>query len=207
MDDFYGVVADAAELTGLAEGNFTDSMQQTINDWIDAVINKDGFLENTGQIDYYDINRSDQSWLISKHMPIISITSIIDNQRSTNPITISTDSYVFDGDSGIIQLDSVNSSDLQNALDYFTKGAQSVKMTYNYGYASVPDIISTLATIAIAKWGEIDDKQSDADGLKSITIGDYKESFDVTFMSIKSKYDDKIKGLLAKAKAIYGRGV
>ena len=204
---FYGDVTEAASLAGLDSSKITTAMQQVVDDYIDAEINKDSFKEITGQVDYYDIERTGQSWLILKHMPVISISSVIDNQRANNPVTLATDSYVVDLESDIIQLDAVNSNDYTNAQDYFTFGKQSVKVTYDYGYEFVPDIIQSFANLLIAKWAEFADQQSTLDGLKSVQIGDYKESFDNSMKNVSVKYDSQISGLLNRAKAIYGRGV
>lgn len=204
---FYGSISDAASLAGVDSSLITSAMQQVVNDFIDAEVNKDGFEKHTNQIDYYDINKSYQSWLILKHMPIISITSITDNQRGTSPVVLASDSYVYDSESAIITLDSLNSTDYSNAQDYFTKGAQSVKVVYDYGYETVPDLIKTLANMIIANWAEFNSKQTDTDGLKSVQIGDYRESFDNSMINVSVKYESKISGLLARAKAIYGRGV
>lgn len=206
---FYGNVDAAASLAGanVEAADITVAMQTIINDYIDAEINKDGFEENSAQVDYYDINRRKQSWLILKHMPVISITEVIDDQRNDPSTTIPSDSYVVDEEAAILQLDSVHSSDSGNARDYFTKGKQSVKVIYNYGYETVPTIIQSLANMLAAMWGEYNYENTVSSGLKSVQIGDYRKSFDTMLKTVTNKYDITLPGLFNRAKAIYQRGV
>jgi hypothetical protein len=206
---FYGDTSVAAELAGgdIVASDITSAMQTVINDFIDAEINKDGFESTIGQVDYCDINKSHQSWLILKHMPVLAITEVVDDQRNTNPTTIPVDSYVYDEPSAILDLSSIYSTDPLNAKDYFTKGKQSVKVTYNFGYTTVPLIIQSLANMIAAKWADSNANIASSDGLSSVQIGDYKEVFDTMFKSVGHKYDSQISGLFKRAKAIYQRGV
>lgn len=204
---FYGTVVDAASLAGVDAALITDAIQTAINGFIDTNIKEDGFELTENETEYYDIIRSYQSQLVLNHHPVVSIASLTDNARSSTDSTLLDSSgYVIDLKTGILQLDPANATSGVDAIASFTKGYNSVKVVSTYGFAEVPSIIDNIATLMAAKWAEVNKEQSDADGLKSVTIGDYKETFDTGFMAIKSKYDAQLISNIKKAKAIYAKG-
>lgn len=208
---FYGDSTKAASLAGVNVTDITTEMQDVINNWIKANIKWNGFEESSDVIEYYDIKKSNQDEIILNNFPVISVSEIVDNVHSDAPQTLDSDSYVVDNNTGIIQLiKKANTIPIINGcLNFFSKGFNSVKVTYKYGYATVPDIIAQIATLMIAKWAKIKDTQADADGtnLKSVRIGDYSETYDLTFMNIKSEFDDILIPMIKRAQEYYADGV
>ncbi len=203
---FYGSVTDAASLAGVDVADITDAMQTAINNWIKTNIKEDGFETTSDLTEYYDVGRSDQKQLVLNHHPIISIASLIDDFRNNGGTLLDASGYVIDLITGILQLDPANVTTGKNAIYYFTKGFNTVQIIYTFGYVTVPDIISNIATLMAAKWAKIKAQQAEADGLKSIQIGDYKEAYDLTFMNIKSEFDGELIPSIKRAKALYAKG-
>lgn len=197
---FYGSNTQAESLAGTISGTVTIAMQDFINSWIDENIRQDGFVVLSAD-EYYDIQRSGQTELLLKHFPVITVTSIEDGCQNTTPESlVENEDYVVDKDTGIVQLLYSYSS------IGFEVGANQVRVKYSYGYSAVPSDIYQIATMMAAKWAKIRDQQTDADGLKQVKIGDYQETRDISFMGIKSEFDDLLDPMVKKAKAKYGVG-
>ena len=198
--NFYGDKNAAASLAGISASLISDDQLKVINDWIIANIKNSGFEESALVTEYYDIKRTGQKELILKNFPISEVYEIIDNSQN-NTLVLESSSYVVDSESGIIQLLECGK------LKEFTCGFNSVKVTYKYGFISVPEIIKSIANLMLAKWCKIKESQSDADGLKSIKIGDYSESFDIEFLNIESEFDNILNPMIKSAKNIFNDGV
>jgi len=207
---FYGSVAQAASLAGVSAGALTSAMQTQIMAWIDnQTFNGESFSSKTVTDESYDIGAPlIGSGLVKsimlKHRPIISITSITDDARSSSPLVVNSGAYVLDegGETGIVKLESKNVSG-SDVITGFTRGTQALKVSYVWGFASVPAKVGNLATIMLAKWGEVNDQQSASDGLKSIQAGDYEEVYDLSFLNVRTKYDAQIKLLISELKKKY----
>jgi hypothetical protein len=204
---FYGNSIDATGLAGTVIADISSEMEEIVNNWIDSKIRPEGFTQLSAT-EYYDIRKDDQDELVLKNFPVISITTLTNEARATTPKVIDSSNYVCDLDSGIIQLDGANASNnAENIIEAFAKGFNSVKVEYDYGYASVPGDIVKLATLLLAKWSKIKSEQATSNGLKSVSAGDYKETFDLEFMGVKSEFDEMITELFRLAKIKYSRGV
>jgi len=200
---FYGDKDKASKLADVSVGFVTDEMQEVINEWINANIKSSGFVESDEIEEYYDIKKYGQNELILKNFPVTELIEIIngfgDSQLET--LVLNTD-YVVDDDTGIIQL-----------LGYkkFIKGFNSVKVKYKYGYTVVPPIIVQIATLMAAKWASIwaSDIPVGEGGevIKSVKMGDYSESYDLGFMSVKSEFDELLNPLIKRAQEYYAVGV
>lgn len=208
--NYYGDDSDALQLCpGCTQDNITDTMRMTIKEWIDNNLrpeNSGGFEESESITEYHDIKKENTKSIISKKFPIIQVISITDNaQDSNNNTELNSGNYLIDYETGIIQL-------LQYSLAgtswiyKFTVGAGSVKLVYKHGFTTVPSIISKIGTLMMAKWIKISDSQVDADGLKSVKIGNYSESYDLQFLGIKSEFDSELNSLINKAKRMYANG-
>jgi hypothetical protein len=193
---FYGDIEKAAQLAGVDSQSVLDIMTSVINEWIDSNIRNFG---NHEVEEYYSVTKDNVTELVLKNFPIITLNSVIDDADESNGGDDITDSVLADKESGILYLDRY-----RNGISSFTKGIHSVKVNYKYGYLEVPQIIKDLATMALAKWLDIINSSSDKDSdLKSVRIGDYQETYDMSFMSIKTKYDGEITMLYKGAKNKY----
>lgn len=201
--EFYGDAAKAETLAGVSTGDVTDEMQEAINDWIDANIRSTGFGESELVEQYYDIKKIGQNELILKNFPVTELSEIIEgtNTQISDTLVENTD-FVLDNDTGIIQL-------LCNKA--FRKGFNIVKVKYKYGFTSVPQLIIQIATLMAAKWAKLRSQTIPVgDGgevVKSVRIGDYSESYDLGFMTVKSEFDDMLSPMIKSAKEIYADGV
>lgn len=208
---FYGDVDKIIDIVGseFTSDDITEGMKDVINSYIDSEINEDGFDVSIDADEYYDIKKDYQTELLLKHFPVISVSSITDDVHATTPTTVNSEAYTVDKDTGIIQLitayKSLNGTE-SDFINAFTKGFNSVRVQYKYGFKEVPDIIVQLANLLTSKWLKIQSKQSDADGLKSVSIADYKETYDTSFVAINSEYDGMIKKMINKAKGLYAKG-
>lgn len=202
---FYGDLDEAADLAGVETSSLTKAMQDSINEFINLITIPEGFRESNEITEYIDIDDSNVTRIMLEHYPIISGSlTLIDNNNSSSRITVNEDCYRVDNESGMIQLLPVENA-TSTDITFFTKGVQSVKVTYKMGYASVPESIKVVATLLLAKWGKINNQQTDADGRISVRMGDFAEKYDLAFMNIKSEFDDKLKVMIDRIQAKYCR--
>jgi hypothetical protein len=205
LTDFYGVISEAADLAGVDQAALTETIQTQINSWIEArLYNGNTFTSHVGEVEWHDIEETGENELICLKRPIISVSELIDDARGDSPVTINSGAYVLNraGGSGIIQLESKNVTGT-DVITSFTKGVSAVKVTYTWGFASVPTKVEELATLMAAKFLEVDAQQEAADGLKSVQAGDYKEAYDMTFLNVRTKYDKEINILVDELRKKY----
>lgn len=208
--EFYGNVGEAADLAGsdVAEGDLIEEMQKTVNRWIDSKLKINGFNQSGEITEYYTMEDSGIIELMLDNCPVIDSTlTLYDDENNDSPTTVSDTCYYLDLTTGIIQLLINKSLTGSDVIVEFTKGINSVKVVYKYGYESIPGDIAVLATTVLAKWGKLKNQQTEADGMKSIKIGDYTESYDMSFLNIKSEFDETIKDLISYAIEKYGKFV
>ena len=208
--EFYGDEAEAAGLAGadVDVADLTEEMQKTVNAWIDSKLKINGFNQSDEVTEYYTIDDTGIIELMLDNCPVVdSSLTLFDNANNVSPTTVNGSCYYLDLITGIIQLlinKSLTGSDI---ITEFTKGINSVKVVYKYGYEIVPGDIVVLATTVLAKWGKLRYQQTEADGLKSVKIGDYAESYDMNFLNINSEFDETIKDLVNYAIEKYGKFV
>lgn len=208
--EFYGDEAEAASMAGsdVDVVDLTEEMQKTVNRWIDSKLKINGFNQSGEVTEYYTIDDTGIIELMLDNCPVVDTTlTLFDDANNASPTTVNSSCYYLDLATGIIQLlinKSLTGSDI---ITEFVKGINSVKVVYEYGYASIPDDIVVLATTVLAKWGKLRYQQTEADGLKSLKIGDYTESFDMNFLNINSEFDETIKSLVSYAIEKYGKFV
>lgn len=209
MSNFYGDANEAEKLSGVIPSDTDTNIikQNIINNIIDSEIKIDGF-NIINNVEYQEINSEYCKYIMLRHIPVIvdSTFELIDNFYSA-PAIINSDYYFIDTDTGKISLmtDTLISADSEY-ISYFTKNG-IVKITYKSGFSEVPSDIARLATLMLAKWLKISDDQSDINGLSSIKIGNYSESYDKSFMAIKSEFDTFIDPLFKALKYKYNVGV
>lgn len=215
MSTFYGDKNKAASLAGVNASVISDVQCEVVNEWIKSNIKWSGFEESESVTEYYDIRRNGQVELILNNFPVIEITEIVNGYNATNPEVLTDTQYTIDKESGIIQLindteGGVTTATVNDFIHYpfeFRQGFNSVKVVYKYGFAVVPDIISTIANLLLAKWLKIGIQQATADGLKSIKIADYSETYDSSFIGISSEFDPMLQPMIKKAQELYEHGV
>jgi hypothetical protein len=204
---FYGDVSTAIKLSGLTleSSDVSTELQEIINNWINSEIKFEGFGSPVEAVEYYDINRQYQSELMLKKFPVTDVTELIDGFNSINKTLMVKDKdFVIDKETGIIQIIHNNEQYNLFAKKYFSVGHNSVKVTYKYGFESVPDLIKSIASLALAKQLKIGSYSNDTGNIKSIKIGNWGESYDTDMGNIKQEYDDKIKSMIIKAKQQFG---
>jgi hypothetical protein len=198
---FYGDVTIAAGLCGLTAAELTADMQAIINGIINSEIRVDGFGK-TEIIEYHTIKSANRTELMLKKYPVIdSSVEIIDDANDSTSEIMDTDNYRVDNETGIIQL--LTNKCTTNSISHFTEGIHSVKVTYEHGFDTVPNNIAKLANLLLAKWGKVKSQNADADGLRSLSVGNYSESRDLSFMNVASEFDDEINKLIKSAKIKY----
>ena len=206
--EFYGDEAEAAVLAGAGVdvADLTEEMQKSVNRWINAKLKMEGFVVSDEVTEYHSVDESGITELMLENCPVVALV-LTDDANATIPVVVNASAYYIDLNTGIIQLlinKALTGSDI---ITEFVVGVNSVKVVYTYGYESIPSDIIQLATLVLAKWGKINNQQTDADGLKSVKIGDYTEAYDLNFLNINSEFDEQIKGILEYAIEKYGKYV
>ena len=200
---YYADEIKSADIAGVDITAISEAMLDIVNDIINSKIGE--FIQTDSVVELHDIRRDRQKELILKNIPVLTVTTLKDGMNTdTDPVTVNSSYYVVDLASGIIQLTGVQKgASYDDSVPYFTKGFNTVEVTYNHGYAAVPDDVRGLANLILAKWAKIRDIQGTSGGLKSVSIGDYKESYDKSFMEVKTEFDEMIQILVKKLKHKY----
>lgn len=129
--------------------------------------------------EYHDGDGTDTVML--KQYPVNSITSIHDDtDRDYDSDTlIDSDDYVYDSDSGIVQLDGFS----------FVPGRQNVKVVYNAGYTTIPTDLEQACIMRVAiryLQGKANINAFDSDNIERINkMTDASESIIAKYWKIK----------------------
>src|ERR1035437_1299032 len=101
MENFYGDVEEAVELSGVEAYLTLDSMQKSINIYVDMdILNSNGDFFKHDIADEYFTFKFNTSSLLLKHFPIIKDTL----ELSANGDVLNKDAYVVDSETGIVTL-------------------------------------------------------------------------------------------------------
>lgn len=179
---FYGSAQKAADLAGVDLAEATEEKQDLVNSYIDVVIRSSGFGSHDVDGEYYDIYKTRQNNITLENSPVIGITTVHDEANSDDPVLIDSDGYVCDLDTGILQLITTKTV-TGNGIDYFTKGYNTVKVVYSYGFSSVPSNIQQFATLLLARFLKMEVMMESHGIIKSIRIGNYSESYGINLVT------------------------
>ncbi|MCK5160381.1 MAG: hypothetical protein KAQ99_02285 [Candidatus Aureabacteria bacterium] len=132
---------------------------------IDAYCNRD-FLEHTDYIEYHNgkgrYSAYSEDYLhnsvVLENIPVIQVTEVVDN---SNVLVEGTDYEVFENKALIL---------LTPESRYFIKKIKGVKITYDWGYATVPDGIADICTWMVAQALGKQLKFSEAGVAQSVSI-------------------------------------
>lgn len=152
------------------EADIKDSFLTFADSYIDALV-KTQFRSIT-VTEKYDVETETQDTIFLKNYPIVSIDYVKDGVN-----TIDSNDYAIYNEEGYIRLHWQHDWRLVDE-PYFTRGLQQVEIKYTYGYATVPGLISFLATLLVAEL--VDMSKSSAVGgkeLKSEDIGAYSYTY------------------------------
>lgn len=198
--------ATKAEVASISQVDETTYVTEHLLDWVDNYINshfnRSDFGTVSEETEKHSIENSYEDSIMVEYCPINSVTELKDNIRGFSPFTFNALNYVVDSDAGIIYLDINNTSEAIGVTQrsYFTKGRNSVEVTYTHGWDTVPDEIRELANLVTAKMARIAylEEQANPGAIKKISMGDYSEErfYDSKFNSVKTKYDYFIGNML-----------
>lgn len=176
----YAVANDAADLAGLVAGEVTAAHATLADHLVDCLMNRvpDGFTSQTATSESHDIPISGLRELMLDHSPVISIASVVVDAKASNPTTLNSTNYV--EEYGVVKL--VTPPTVNAGIEWvssFPRGIAMVEVTYDYGYAAVPDLIVQLANIIAGKLGKLTVQESSrpASGATRIRIGDFEEQY------------------------------
>lgn len=194
---YYSTSANVQSFAGTAP----TAIQQDFADKVIEMATNRVFKRTDTAVEIFDIDETDniRNRLQLGKYPVISVTSIIDNWKESGATTLTEDTDSADGDYciykeiGEVRLVHEIGSIIKG-FGYWTKGEQTVKATYTFGYATTPADVAKVADWYCAFLVEMDKnkaglKNSDGAVLKSVSIGNYKEAFDVNNKLLKEKYE------------------
>lgn len=204
----------AALVTGIVADDIEDAWRLDAKLTIDSLLGYD-IDEHTVENEYYDVKDRQQISLAIKNWPLISITAVTDDAQGSIPSSISLDDILIDEAKGIIYLKQTNSTDF---VYYFTRGRQSVKITYVWGWATVPTKIAQLATLLVArhaqhkKWeDDYTDEGIPSGGFKQFKLSEFSITLDSAdeggLGGMPTKFDGMILNEMKRVKATYARDI
>lgn len=211
--------ADAGQAAGLVVGVSTDDITSAwLTDADQMIETLLGYSLSEAQVEeYVDVRDYKQNVLQLKNYPITSLLEVIDNAQASSPVTIDLDDIVIDANAGIIRFKS-SGSDYSGSVYSFTKGVQSVKVTYKWGYTSVPVPIKRLATYWVARlaqqwlWEQdYEDEGIPSGGFKKLTLSRFSVTLDTPqgdmLSGLPTKFDASIIKMMAEVKNAYARDI
>lgn len=116
--------------------DFIDTLLEVADQQILAYTGMAALTQTTVSSEGYDIMMEATDEITLRNFPVSSVASVVSSGS-----TLSTDSYYVENNSGAIRLVSQGS--------FFPQGKQTVKVTYTYGFATVPADLSHAATIVV----------------------------------------------------------
>lgn len=199
---FYGDISEAAELAGVNESDATQVKQDSINTFIDTNIRWEGFQKKVVD-EYYDIYKNNQDEIVLRNFPVVSVIELYDEANTDDPKLIESDNYVSDKESGIIQL-VYKKTISTNKISEFSKGHNSVRVKYEYGFETVSEPVQRYATLLLARYLTLEIMAGKTGILKSFKAGNYSETSETKW---KTPYDNQLMILEKNLKAYYACGV
>jgi len=161
----YATVDDVRNFTNVNSAEFSDaqitSMIEYAESFIDARTGHDFTEGGVTLTEYYDGNGTDSFFL--NHFPVLSVSSLsvdANNDGTYTELTEGrTNDYVLYNDVGRVVL-----TDDCNTTSVWPDYPKSIKITYTYGYSSVPDYVKFLTVLIVAnllKPGDFDNMISE----------------------------------------------
>jgi len=207
---FQPAYSDDDSTADLVEGLSASDIKQEWKNWANWVIDLEcgHDFHSHSATEYHDIV-DDQCRILLDHYPVLSVSSLQDNANglgNADPVTITSDDYYLDADSGILTLVSDEQTE-------FTKGTANVAISYSYGYTSVPSEVQTMANLLVAFRGQIWLLEKDGSvpfGVERIQIGDFAQTFGDDLGPLQSKFGGEIADIKRHMKLLtrmYGKKV
>ena len=191
----YATAATVAAISNIALADLDATLLTVADRHVENVLGYDmdgGVASRTQYFDMYANNdyytNYNGIWVLPlDRQPLVSITSVTDDAQSSSPDVLSATGnppdYWADTNIGAVKIrDDIN----------LTQGQQSLKVIYTWGYAAVPDKVSHYADMYAAMLQELKKSPKSDSGypLKEWEMGRYRELYDISNVSIKSKYSD-----------------
>ena len=204
----------ASSVVGVSAAGLTDDVKDAIIqevEWlmIDSILGGGMSFDKVYEVDsaapeLHSIGLQ-QSFIILKKFPVVSVTRLRDNIRSSVSVVTLTEGVDFEvnKDTGVINLVNSEQGSLANVVSFFTKGHSTVDVSYVYGFSSVPNDIKAFANLLAAKsiksWYLFDN--GDVSG--SFTMGDYTEKVGEWSRQLADRFGPTISMALSSLKAKY----
>jgi len=209
MENFYGDVDKIAVLCNLDATDVTEEIQETINAYIDAEVNIYGFNQNT-RTEKQNVKRTDLETIILERSPVIGVEYVKHFVNTDNPVTLGSNDYDVDLDTGIIQLRNSRERTIEDRIVgapmFFSAGVNAIEVKYTHGYETVPDDVrrfaNTFGARLVRELTRVNSDERDGN-LKSVKIGDFSESYDVTKAIEGMAYDTVLQAQLRALKMKY----
>ncbi|MCK5161772.1 MAG: hypothetical protein KAQ99_09390 [Candidatus Aureabacteria bacterium] len=162
---------------------------------IDAFCNRD-FIEHTDYIEYHNgegrYSQYSETYthnsIVLENIPVIQVTEVVDNSVV---LVEGTDYELFEKDAMIL---------LTPDMKYFVKKIKGVKITYDWGYAAVPDVIKDVCCWLVVQALGKQLKFSEAGVAQSVSV----EGHSVTLPEIRDVPADLLEVLARFARWEFG---
>lgn len=161
----YTTKAKVAAYLGVTEADIDDDWIEWASRYIDLYTCQKFSPITVTQ--FYDIDRLKESTLMLDNYPIINLVEVINNGT-----VIDLNDIAVYNDEGFLKIKEnfITSSSSILETGFFARGTQTVEVTYEHGYATIPKIIEWIATILTATIAVPSLTQSG-----TITVGDIVE--------------------------------
>lgn len=109
----------------------------------------------------YDITNDSTTEVVLRNFPVISVSAV-----KVGGSTLAATSWYVDSNTGVIRL--------QDSAGFFTSGTQEVKVSYTYGFSTIPADLSHAATLVVVSHFN----RSRHAGMSSEGVGSYRYTMD-----------------------------
>jgi len=193
----YVTNATVAEISGIAVGDLKTSLITIAESYIENLVNFDMDKGIDAEIQYFDIeNLNDfytnydgmREFVLTKR-PVTSVTYVKIDPYGTNSELIYNTEYFVNYGNSIVTIASTY------ALE---TGKKMLKIRYRWGFLTVPQDVQDYANWYCAMLQELQPSVAKNDNnvvLKEVEIGRYREAYDVTNLTIRTKYSSVLDGM------------
>lgn len=163
--------------------DFLDTLVEVADAEVVGFCGVAGLTATTVTDEPYDITNTSTTEVVLRNFPVSSVTSV-----KVSGSTLSATAWYFDSNTGVVKL--------QDGAGYFPPGTQEVKVTYSYGFSTIPADLSHAATlVACAHFN-----RSRHTGLIGEGMGAYRYTMDIR------SFPQSALTILARYRRVFPRG-
>lgn len=116
--------------------DFLDTLVEVADTQILGYCGVAALTSSTATLEAYDVELDSQDEIVLRNFPVSAVSAVV-----SSGTTLNSSAYYFDQNTGAVRMISSGR--------YFPQGKQTVKVSYTYGFATIPSDLSHAATLIV----------------------------------------------------------